>query len=48
MAQAEANRASAPMAILNLNRFGALYVVREWQDCYGPNYIVVARVEPQG
>jgi hypothetical protein len=42
------------MAILNLNRFGKLYVVREWQDCYarpaepyGPNYIVVARMEPQ-
>jgi hypothetical protein len=54
MAQDAANRANAPMAILNLNRYGKLYVVREWQDCYarpadpfGPNYVVVARIEPQ-
>jgi len=54
MAQAAANRVNAPMVILNLNRFGKLYVVREWQDCYarpadpfGSNYVVVARIEPQ-
>ena len=33
MARREANRAGKPMAILNLNRFSALYVVRSLSAC---------------
>jgi hypothetical protein len=36
MAQSEANRCGRPMAILNLNRFNALYVVREVPKPVGP------------
>ncbi len=46
MAQAAANRANAPMAILNLNLYGKLYVVREWNDCYIGSRELVARVMP--
>jgi hypothetical protein len=47
LAQRTANREGKPMAVLNLNPFGALYVVRD----YNPSMLsreLVAIVGPQG
>lgn len=34
MAQRDANREGKPMAVLNLNQFSPLYVVRAWDERY--------------
>jgi hypothetical protein len=47
-AQASANRAGRPVAILNLNRVGAaLSVVRQWDSTIAEDRAFVERVEPQ-
>lgn len=46
-AQRAANRERKPMAVLNLNPFSPLYVVRDWDDRYTGDKVLVARVEPQ-
>jgi hypothetical protein len=46
LAQRTANRDNHPMAVLNLNPFGSLYVVRDWHDDLAGNRQLVARVEP--
>jgi hypothetical protein len=53
LAQRTANREGKPMAVLNLNSFSPIYVVRDWRDGFA-NYSglaghgeLVARIDPQ-
>lgn len=45
-AQQEANRSNKPMAVLNLNPFGGLFVIREWDDRYLGHRDLVTRICP--
>ena len=52
LAQRTANREGKPMAVLNLNSFSPIYVVRDWHDRFA-NYSglagqreLVARIDP--
>lgn len=45
-AQGDANREGKPAAILNLNQFQPLYVIRAWDDRYIGDRQLVARVTP--
>jgi hypothetical protein len=46
-AQQEANRAQKPMAVLNLNRFQPLYVIREWAADMEGSPGLVYKIEPK-
>ena len=46
MAQSEANREQRPMAILNLNRYSPLYVVRDAQGLNPAKCNIVDIVKP--
>jgi hypothetical protein len=46
-AQHAANREGRPMAVLNLNSYSPLYVVRDWDDSFEGDRQLVARVEPK-
>lgn len=45
-AQREADRGNSPVAVLNLNPFAPLYVIRDWDDRYLASKDLVARVCP--
>ena len=45
-AQLDANREGKPMAVLNLNPYAPMYVIREWSDRYEGNRDLVAKVTP--
>lgn len=46
-AQFHANQERRAMAILNLNPYGPLYVVREWDDRMAGTRTLVEKVEPE-
>jgi hypothetical protein len=46
LAQRSADHVNQPMAVLNLNPFGALYVIREWDDRFDGDRQLVAKVMP--
>ena len=48
-AQSDANREGKPLAILNLNPYAPLYVIRGWDDRYETigHRDFVAKIEPQ-
>ena len=46
-AQQDADRQNKPVAILNLNRFNPLYVIRSWDDGMTGNYCLVEKVCPR-
>jgi hypothetical protein len=48
MAKRDAAREGKTMLVLNLNPFGALYVVRDYSDTLAFSDKVVAVVEPDG
>jgi hypothetical protein len=43
-AQRDANREGRPMAVLNLNPYSPLYVIREWDQRYEGSRELIARV----
>ena len=45
-AQEQANINSRPMAILNLNQYSPLYVIRLWDDSFQGTRELVARLDP--
>ena len=45
-AQQEADRTGRSLAVLNLNCFSPLYVIRDWDDRYANDQQLVARVHP--
>jgi hypothetical protein len=45
-AQQTANQLNKPVAVLNLNQFSPLYVIREWDDRYIGDKSLVGRVVP--
>ncbi len=47
LAQRTANREGKPMAVLNLNPFSPIYVVRDWDDRFTGAIDLVARIDPQ-
>jgi hypothetical protein len=46
LAQRSADHVNRPMAVLNLNPYGALYVIREWDDRFDGDRQLVAKVTP--
>jgi hypothetical protein len=46
LAQRTANREGKAMAVLNLNVFSPIYVVRDWNDRFAGQRELVARVDP--
>jgi len=46
-AQSGANILRAPVALLNLNPFCPLYVVRKWDDRFNGHRDLVAKIEPK-
>jgi len=45
-AQRDADRERRPMAVLNVNQFSPLYVVRDWDDRFEGDRQLVQRVDP--
>jgi hypothetical protein len=46
LAQRTANREGKPMAVLNLNSFSPIYVVRDWHDRLNGHRELVTRIDP--
>jgi hypothetical protein len=46
-AQVVANHSGRTMAVLNLNPFGGLYVIRDWDDRFAGSRELVKRVDPR-
>jgi hypothetical protein len=46
LAQRTANREGKPMAVLNLNAFSPIYVVRDWDNRFNGQRELVVRVDP--
>jgi hypothetical protein len=46
LAQRTANREGKAMAVLNLNTFSPIYVVRDWDNRFAGQRELVARVDP--
>jgi hypothetical protein len=46
-AQRTANREGKPMAVLNLNVFSPLYVIRDWDNRFNGQRELVVRIDPQ-
>lgn len=47
MAQREANREGKPMAVLNLNVYSPLYVIRQWNAAFKDCRQVVHVAQPE-
>lgn len=47
MAQRDANRTGDKLAILNLNRFNPMYVIRNWNDKFQGDPQLVMVVNPE-
>lgn len=46
-AQFAANLEQKPMAVLNLNQFSPLYVIRDWDDRMADSRQLVCKIEPR-